>query len=69
MPIKKKSVRGYKLSFFLAVILITAAFITKAFDKKEFGKLKSDAGSWFLLIGGLILLVYGYFEYRKIKNN
>ncbi len=61
--------RGYKLTFFLAVLLILAAFATKRFDKKNFGDLKTDAGSWFLLLGGLIMLVYGYFEFQKKKTN
>jgi hypothetical protein len=61
-------VRGYKLSFFLAGALIVAAFLTNVYDKRTFGKIRGNTGSWFLLIGGLLLLVYGYFEYRKIKK-
>jgi undecaprenyl pyrophosphate phosphatase UppP len=59
--------RGYKLSFLLAVILIAMAFITKIYDKKQFGNFKNDTGSYFLLIGGMFPVVYGYVEYKK-KN-
>lgn len=64
----KKSMRGYKISFLLSAILIVAAFVAKTYDKKEFGKLKGAGSSWVLLFGGLILFIYGYFEYRKIKK-
>lgn len=61
--------RGYKLTFFLAVLLLLAAVATKRFDKTDFGDLKTDTGSWFLLLGGLVMLVYGYVEYQKKKIN
>ncbi len=61
--------RGYKLTFFLAAALLIAALLTKLFDKREFGGLKSDTGSWFLLAGGVIMTGYGYYEYYKKKTN
>jgi hypothetical protein len=57
--------RGHKLSFLLAFILIVMAFVTKIYDKKQFENLKDDTGSYFLLIGGFFLVVYGYIEYKK----
>jgi hypothetical protein len=59
--------RGYRLSFFFAVLLLVSAFWTKFYDKKQFGGLKNDTGSWFLFLGGIIFLGIGYTEYVK-KN-
>lgn len=61
--------RGYKLTFFLAAALLMAALLTKLFDKKEMKDAYSDAGSWFLLAGGVIMTVYGCYEYYKKKAN
>jgi hypothetical protein len=62
-------VRGYKLTFFLAAALLIAALLTKLFDKKEIKDAYSEAGSWFLLAGGVIMTAYGYYEYYKKKTN
>ena len=60
--------RGYRLTFFLAAALLIAALLTKLFDKREFGGLKGNEGSWFLLAGGIIMSGYGYYEYYKKKQ-
>ncbi len=61
--------RGYKLTFFLAAALLITALLTKLFDKREFGDLKPNTGSWFLLVGGIVMTGYGYYEYYKKKAN
>ncbi len=60
--------RGYKLTFFLAAALLITALLTKLFDKREFGDLKPNTGSWFLLVGGIVMAGYGYYEYYKMKQ-
>jgi hypothetical protein len=64
---KIKIMRGHRLSFFFAALLLVLAFWTKFYDKKQFGGLKDDTGSWFLFLGGIILAGIGYSEYVK-KN-
>jgi hypothetical protein len=60
-------VRGYRLTFFLAGLLIVAAVVTLVYDKQHFGLLKTNTGSWFLLIGGIVMTGYGYYEYYNKK--
>ena len=64
--------RGYKLSFFFAVLLIIGAFWAQSKENKKPARFRNDGMPWVLFLGGAILVTVGSAEYnreQKKKNN
>ena len=56
--------RNYKLSYFLAAVLMSGAFLAQYNEMKKPGTFRNDNISWVLFSGGIILTIIGSREYR-----
>ena len=60
--------RGYKLSFLLAALLILGAFWAQYNESKKPKPIRNELMPWVMFLGGGILTLVGSAEYRKEKN-
>ncbi len=57
--------RNYKLTFFLAGLLMISAFAAQYYEMKKPKGIQNDTLPWVLFGGGMVLMLVGTREYRQ----